>query len=902
MEPLRNITWGLQFAAQQSPLWLILLIPIVAALAWYLYRRQSHDVAPVHAIGLTVLRCLLVVVLMFLAFRPSLVRNEVLRFPGRVLVLFDDSESMSVPDPRLPASKALRIARMDEEEEEGDEDEAVQPPHRLAKSLALVRAELSTFRRYSKEADRSLDKFWTRADSFESGVRDRYEALGKAIPAISKQNPAVGEPAAKAAELLASLREDLSALTTGNRHPGSAAFDAYARQLEILREALLDIQEKLDEQTMASESSAADRLRERLDETRSAPRTELVNRALKKIAAAGETELGNQFLQYQSLATEERAMEVPAVESAVGPSAILRAAQSIVEEDHDFPLAAVLMLSDGRDTEGGAMETIFRVASRNQTPVYSVPFGGEQEPPDLAVLDVRTPPVAVSGRQVDVRVLLKTATPSDAPEKAVVKLLDSTSAVVGEQTVPLGEQEQAQVVFSLTPGEVGVNRYRVELESVEGEVIASRNNRAQFALRVRDEPVNVLFLDAKPRWETRFALNVLRRLDYVKLNSIVALTRKDKEVVRGAERGQWPSDLSGLQMYDLIILGNVPDDTLGEDDWKAMQAFVREKGGTLFFLNGMGGAASRRAAREAELYPLTEATSESVSNEDRLSARFRLTPGGEHHAVTRGLSAALPLDAEVAEQQLEPRTVALLADEATNRTVAACRFADAGRTLALDTSLLWKRLNTSHLVVHENLFLNLVSWAADVELREGTDAGASAVAEDGDEDDAARLWPGERLIEQEKVKQVLGGEELLGTTLSMVDEGGENVEEAEFVPLAGANGVCAARFPRLAPSAYRLQLDGEDILPSYRLEVSERAKELRVLARNTELLERLADGTGGAMVPVYDVEAVLPRIAPKVRVEEHRSVFRLWDAVPILFVLIGALSIEWIWRKLAGLI
>ncbi len=898
MEPLRNITWGLQFAAQQSPLWLLLLIPVVAALAWYLYRRQSHDVAPVHAVGLAVLRCLLVVVLMFLAFRPSLVRKEILRFPARLLVLFDDSESMSVPDPRLPASEALRIARMDEEENEGKGDDgAIQPPHRLAKSLALVRAELATFRRYSKEADRSLDQFWTRADSFESGVRDRYEALAKAIPAISKENPAVGEPAANAAELLASLREDLSTLTTGNRHPGSAAFDAYARQLETVREALLDIQEKLDEQTMQGESSAADRLRERLDETRSAPRTELVYRALKKIAAAGETELGNQFLQYQSLATGERAKEVPSVQAAVGPSAILREVQSIVEEDHDFPLSAVLMLSDGRDTEGGDMGTIFRVASRNQTPVYSVPFGGEQEPPDLAVLDVRTPPIAVSGRQVDVRVLLKTAPPSGAPETAVVKLLDSTGAVVGEQTVALGEQERAQVVFSLTPGEVGVNRYRVELESVEGEVIAARNNRAQFALRVRDEPVNVLFLDAKPRWETRFALNVLRRLDYVQLNSIVALTRKGKEVVRGAERGQWPADLSGLQMYDLIILGNVPEDTLGEDDWKALQMFVREKGGTLCFLNGMGGAASRRAVREADLYPLTEAASESVSNEGRLSARFRLTPGGEHHAVTRGLSAALPLDAEVATGQLAPRTVALLADEATNRAVAACRFAEAGRTLALDTSLLWKRLNTSHLQVHENLFLNLVSWAADVELREEAEG-----AEDDDENDASGVWAGERILEQEKVKQVLGGDELLGTTLTMVDESGENVEEVEFVPLAGANGVCAAQFPRLVPSAYRLQLDGEDILPSYRLEISERAKELRLFARNTVLLERLADGTGGAVVPVYDVDAVLPRIAPKVRVEEHRSVFRLWDAVSILFVLIGALSIEWIWRKLAGLI
>lgn len=897
MEPLRNITWGLQFAAQHSPLWLLLLIPLVAALAWYLYRRQSRDVAPFHAIGLAVLRCLLVVVLMFLAFRPSVVRQEILRFPGRLLVLFDDSGSMSVPDPRMSAHEALRIARMDDSDGEG----SVQPPHRLADSLAAVRTELDQFHQYSKEADRSLDAFWNRADTFESGVRQRYESLGKAIPEIARKNAAVSETAGKAAELLNTLDAGLSSLTTGNRHPGKDAFNAYAQQIQELQRLLLDIQKTLDEEALSKDNPKAEQLRTSIETVRSTTRSKLVDRTLETLAKAGKAELGNQSLQYQSLATGERTLQKPAINiEAGGASPILREVQKIVEEEGEFPLSAVLLLSDGQDTEGGTIETISRLASRNKTPVLSVPFGTEAEPPDLAVLDVRTPPVAVRGRQVDVRVLLKTATPSDAPQTVAVKLLDSAGAVIEEQAVPLGEREKTPIVFRLTPEKVGVKRYRIELESVSGEVIAERNNRAQFAVRVRAEPVNVLFLDAKPRWESRFALNVLRRLDYVQLNPIVVLTSKNKELVRGAERGQWPADLPGLQMYDLIILGNVGEETLLEEEWQDLRRYVYEKGGTLFFLNGAGGSAVRDAARSVDLYPLTETASEEASSEARLSARFRLTNGGQFHAVTRGLSTALPLDAEVAPKQLAPRTVALITDEADNRAVGACRFAGTGMTLALDTSLLWKRLNTSHLELHENFFLNLVSWTADVGPRRSETADAESA--ENTEDNVPNVWPGERLIEQETVKQILADEKLLGTSASMISLEGGDVYEAEFAPLEGANGVCAARFEQLPPARYRLQSGQGDVHPAYQLVVSERAKELRSLARDTELLERVSESTGGSVVPLVEADTVLPRIEPKVRIEEHRSVFRLWDAVPILFILIGALSIEWIWRKLAGLI
>ena len=248
--------------------------------------------------------------------------------------------------------------------------------------------------------------------------------------------------------------------------------------------------------------------------------------------------------------------------------------------------------------------------------------------------------------------------------------------------------------------------------------------------------------------------------------------------------------------------------------------------------------------------------------------------------------------------QLTPRSVALMTAEAGQHPVAACRFVGSGRTMALDTSLLWKRLNTHYLDVHENLYLNLVTWAADV----GAVQSAEGDAADAEGRQGPTVWPGERVLEQGATKQVLAGSDLQGDTVSLVGDGGDKPVEADLVELPCANGVCGAQFERLAPETYRMQLNGTDVLPDFSMAVTAREKELRVLARNDELLERISAGTGGTVVPLYDAATILSRLPPKVRIEEHRRVYRLWDAMPILLILIVALAIEWIWRKLAGLI
>ena len=110
MRPSETIEYSLRFAAAASPWWLALLLPLAAAAGWALYRAQFRSVARPHAAVLAGLRMALLAGLVFLAFRPSLVRRRVLTYEGRVLLVVDDSESMATPDNRLgDARRGLRL-------------------------------------------------------------------------------------------------------------------------------------------------------------------------------------------------------------------------------------------------------------------------------------------------------------------------------------------------------------------------------------------------------------------------------------------------------------------------------------------------------------------------------------------------------------------------------------------------------------------------------------------------------------------------------------------------------------------------------------------------------------------------------------------------------------------------
>jgi hypothetical protein len=86
------------------------------------------------------------------------------------------------------------------------------------------------------------------------------------------------------------------------------------------------------------------------------------------------------------------------------------------------------------------------------------------------------------------------------------------------------------------------------------------------------------------------------------------------------------------------------------------------------------------------------------------------------------------------------------------------------------------------------------------------------------------------------------------------------------------------------------------------LHVLARREELHVLARDDGFLGALAGGSGGRVRPVAEAARFGWEIEPRERVETRERRWRLWDAGLVLAALFAALTAEWIWRKLVGLV
>lgn len=802
MQPLRTTELDLRFTGALPPALLLLLVPLLLALLWWLYRHQWRDIPFPRAVGLLILRACVGVLTLLLIFRPDLVYREVLTWPGRIVVLVDNSASMTVPDPAAPETEALYLARS------LDPDLRPRQAHDRAAALVAAADELRRFEGFSRDTDRARDEFWAESERVQSRTTSLLEDAGRPdLPPV------------------------LAPLFSGERHPGGRAFAdtlaplLAAAQEERARQAAEDREALAADDAPRRAAAAAVRSRPRL--------------ALARAAAARlPPQVNGQHLQPLPLLGNATDAFAP----APGDTPLAARLQALLDDRQKFPLSGVVLVSDGRDTEhphppAGLVEAL----AQRQVPVFTCAAGGRDEPPDVAILDVHAPPVAVKDTPFRITLRLKSALP--APVDGRVELLAGDAPLL-QQPVRLGERPEQTLDLAPVPTALGRTRFTVRIR-VDGvsEVVPERNNRAEFMVHVRDDKVRVLLLDWLPRWETRFAVNILQRLEYVDLNALIVLTRPGARLARGVQKGNWPQDDATLALYDLVLLGDLPPDLLTDAERAALDRWVRERGGTVCQLQA------------------------APANED--AAALRLTPLGAVHPLTRALRAP-----PAPEPPPDNHSLLLAGDAAAPLVTAAAR--DRGREAHLHSDRLWHRLNPTRLDGHAALYFELVNWALD---------GGSGEAVLALDFRAATSRQGVPV-------------HLPTTAAGAWVEACRGEEPVAAVQAAGR----LALFAPLPAGNYVFRLRDEAGTRSPPLDVVDEDPELRLLSRHEPWLDGLATGTGGTAGDLADLPRFVNAVPPKAHVERRETVWRLWDLPAVLGVLVLLLTAQWVWRKLEGLV
>ncbi|MBI3099059.1 MAG: hypothetical protein HYY93_12580 [Planctomycetes bacterium] len=390
----------------------------------------------------------------------------------------------------------------------------------------------------------------------------------------------------------------------------------------------------------------------------SAARIDLVNQAFAKDDGALCKALAEKHL-VRTYAFANGLHEFPPVKAgtqiAEGPAtAIGDALLGSVNDQKGTPVAAIVLVSDGRSNSGMTPETAAQyLANRDvNVPIYAVGVGNPQEPKDIEVLKLVAPEVVTAKDWVTFEFMVKSR---GFTGETVSAELAVDGKVVAEQNVTLlGAEIEQAVTLKWRPDRPGDYDATLGVPVRAGELLDT-NNSLLHHLKVVDRKIRVLYIDGYPRWEYRYLKNALIR-DTASIEVHCLLVSADADFPQESSRGvpsllEFPAEKRDLFQYDVIILGDVdprdprafaaPTSSLTWDQaLENIAQFVEEMGGGLAVISGVHDTPrSYRNTPIARLLPVVlEGIDEGeAGSSDNITESFhpKLTPEGRESPLMR---------------------------------------------------------------------------------------------------------------------------------------------------------------------------------------------------------------------------------------------------------------------------
>ena len=599
-----------------------------------------------------------------------------------------------------------------------------------------------------------------------------------------------------------------------------------------------------------------------------------------------------------------------------GPRTNLAAALTRVQQEMaGLPLSGIVVVSDGADNDDEATPPLSEAlleARAAGIPVYTIGVGSERIVPDIEVRRVEVPREALEGTTIVADVIISHA---GLAGRTVRLDVEDEGRIVGTHDLTLGPDGEEPVQVQFTLEESGPRAIRFSVDPVEGEALTGNNER-QILVEVGDTRRKILYFEGSPRPENKFVRRAVA--DDENIQVVTLLRTAEEKYLRldvdgpGELAGGFPDTREELYEYDGLILGSVEASFFTHDQLQMMADFVGQRGGGLLVLGG------RRALGEGgyagtALADALPVVLPGAGEPDVLEVSAELTPAGRRHAAMRiaetaEASAARwpelpPLTSVNRVFETKPGAVPLLNGvpvEGEPRVLLAHQRYGRGTSIVFTAqdSWLWQMHADIPLEdeTHETLWRQLLRWLVhDTPGRARLDLG----------DDVAPVSEPLRIraeVEDERYLRVNGADVVATVTGPSgvpsevrldwtVERDGEY--EGRFVPEEpGLHRVSVRAAPRGTALAEDEVVEGQGFFQAGTPQIEQFGA-----GRRTELLQRVADETGGRFYTAEDANLLAEEIRYTESgdtVYEERS---LWD-MPILFLLLaGLLGGEWAYRR-----
>ena len=596
----------------------------------------------------------------------------------------------------------------------------------------------------------------------------------------------------------------------------------------------------------------------------------------------------------------------PGASSGVGESVL-----SVLRESTAVPLGALLVVSDGADNSGRFDRELSAEIRKYNVPVHAVGVGRERILGDVELSDVAVASEALPRSRVSAQLTLRHD--GEAERSTRVTVRDGSSVLASEPvTLRPGEPVRREWI-DFGAGEAGVRDLTFTVEPIPGEEIAGNNQRR----RVLDVPRRrrrILYAEGEPRWQYKFMRRAVQKDASVQLVTMLR-TSTNKFYRQGVDTPEeledgFPGDQEELFAYDALIIGSFEAAFFTPKQQVAIREFVSRRGGTLLMLagpNGLGAGGWQNSeivdALPAVLEPgdtsfVREKVTVEIARQGRDALISRLSPDSEENAR---LWAEMP---QLADFQrigaLKPAALTLMSLQYGVDTLPLLvrQNYGRGRSMIFATGGSWRwRMglpsdDDRHDTFWRQMFRALVVDSSDP-VRLTTDRSNYA--------DESRV----QIRAEVRDKRY---------------EPANNARvSATVTPEEGSPRTFALRPSSSEQGVYEAEVDAAD-LGVYLVETVAHLGDERLGAdtlhfrreggvaeyfhpeRNSSLLTRLADQTGGSYWELDELEGLPSEIGFSEAGITTREVLDLWDMPALFLLLILLRAAEWLLRKRWGVI
>jgi hypothetical protein len=589
----------------------------------------------------------------------------------------------------------------------------------------------------------------------------------------------------------------------------------------------------------------------------------------------------------------------------------------------------VLFLSDGAQRAVPPVDLDPLQAARKlaaeQTPIYPVGYGTtalSSSTTDLAVQDLLVDPVVFAKKLVPIKIQLRATGASGKTARLRVLQEDRTergpgqsgelkpaavapNAKVLEEIDIRQDQLTRPIALSFLPDRPGEVKIAVEVVPLDGELL-TKNNRAETIITVRQGGLRVAYFDVL-RPEQR-ALRMVNGSDKIQLDFY--------DVRGGRFRTQTRIDPKWFERgaYDVYILGDVPVDVFGPELLNSLAARVQEGAG-LLMLGGLqnfttgGYGATPLADLLPVILPSGPATPSAVPDlKGQLSGPQPMLPtetGLRKYVMTlaspdRNRSRWEALAPLVGAVRLQPKSDLVEVWAQTQDGTPLLCASDVGKARVVafggDTTYQWVLHDQAQ--DHQRFWRQLILWLARKD--QDTDQNLWVRVE------PRNLLPG-ATVPIEFGARTDTGDPVTDAQFQVHVTGPDGKSQPAAVRATASGGI--ADWPDTqTPGDYWVRLSASKNGQSIGLDVDTRfivdPRDLELDQPNAdyELLQQIANLTGGQLLRPEDLDRFLDRLATLkpddlTRVEVHP----LWDNWGMLLVFVALLATEWGLRKKWGL-